>query len=162
MAAAGYKVRDDDPFADQPPLSFTRRETSPYVNRIRLMWLQMREPILADFRPPPGLPKTIAAYMKRVSDAFVTDAYHSLSIAGYRVSRALIERVRSGRWNPDVSEEDREQRNAMAARGYWRAHQAVQKSIGKVLRVTMPAASSTMTIVSGIGSYSRPASPRAC
>jgi Fic family protein len=64
----------------------------------------------------------------------VTDAYHSLSIEGYRVSTDLIERVRSGRWNPDGSEEDREQRNAMAARGYFQAFQAVQQSIGKVLK----------------------------
>ena len=34
--------------------------------------------------------------MKRVNNAYVTDAYHSLSIEGYRVSRQLIERVRSG------------------------------------------------------------------
>lgn len=142
MEAAGYHVRENDPFADQPSLSFTRRETSPYVNRLRLMWEQMREPIIstpgAGFPPPPGLPKTTAGYRKSVSDAFVTDAYHSLSIEGYRVSRALIERVRSGRWNPDVNEEDREQRNAMAARGYWQAYQAVQKSVGKVLRGENP------------------------
>ena len=71
--------------------------------------------------------------MKRVGDAYVTDAYHSLSIEGYRVSRELIERVRSGTWNPEENEQDREQRNAMAARGYWQAYQAVQKSIGRVL-----------------------------
>jgi hypothetical protein len=44
----------------------------------------------------------------------------TLSIEGYRVTRELIERVRSGAWNPD--ENDRERRNAMAARGYWQAY----------------------------------------
>jgi len=53
---------------------------------------------------------------------------------GYRVTTDLIERVRSGTWNPDGSEQDREQRNAMAARGYWQAFQFVQKSIAKVLK----------------------------
>jgi fido (protein-threonine AMPylation protein) len=72
--------------------------------------------------------------MKRVNDAYVTDAYHSLSIEGYRVSRVLIERVRSGAWNPDVNEGDREQRNAMAARGYWQAYQVVQGSVRRVLQ----------------------------
>jgi Fic family protein len=72
--------------------------------------------------------------MKRVDEAYVSDAYHSLSIEGYRVTTDLIERVRRGTWNPDGSDQDREQRNAMAARGYWQAYQAVQKSIGKVLR----------------------------
>jgi hypothetical protein len=33
----------------------------------------------------------------RKSDAYVTDAYHSLSIEGYRVTPELIERVRSTR-----------------------------------------------------------------
>jgi len=45
----------------------------------------------------------------------------------------LIERVRSGTWNPDASEQDREHRNALAARGYWLAFQAVQKSLRRVL-----------------------------
>jgi len=44
--------------------------------------------------------------MKRVGDAYVTDAYHSLSIEGYRVSRELIERVRSNIWNPEANEQD--------------------------------------------------------
>ena len=93
----------------------------------------MREPVIDRFPKAPGLPRNIDAYLKRVNDAYVTDAYHSLSIEGYRVTPDLIERVRSGRWNPEENEGDREQRNAMAARGYWQAFQAVQKSIGKVL-----------------------------
>jgi Fic family protein len=76
--------------------------------------------------------------MKRVEDAYVTDAYHSLSIEGYRVTPQLIERVRSNAWNPETNEEDREQRNAMAARGYWQASQAVHKSIKRVLRGENP------------------------
>ena len=98
----------------------------------------MREPVIARFPPAPGLPRNIKAYVKRVDDAYVTDAYHSLSIEGYRVTPKLIERVRSGAWNPDEDEGDREQRNAMAARGYWQAYQAVQKSIGRVLEGENP------------------------
>jgi hypothetical protein len=52
-----------------------------------------------------------------VVDTVVTDAYHSLSIEGYRVSTALLERVRTGAWDPENIVEDREQRNAFAARG---------------------------------------------
>jgi hypothetical protein len=76
--------------------------------------------------------------MKRVNDAYVTDAYHSLSIEGYCVTRGLIERVRSGTWNPECDEGDREQRSAMAARGYWLAFQVVQISVGSVLRGENP------------------------
>lgn len=88
----------------------------------------MREPVLERFPIAPGPPRNIEAYMKLVNDAYVTDAYHSLSIEGYRVTPALIERVRIGAWNPERDEGDREQRNAMAARGYWQAFQAAQNS----------------------------------
>src|SRR5271155_637788 len=133
MAAAGYDARENDPFADKPTLVFAARETSPYVNRVRLLWEKMREPIIERFPKAPGLPKNIDAYMKRVDDAYVTDAYHSLSIEGYRVTRDLIERVRAGTWNPEANEGDREQRNAMAARGYWLAYQSVQGSVRRVV-----------------------------
>jgi Fic/DOC family len=138
MSAAGYAVRENDPFTDKPSLVISARETSPYVNRIRLLWQKMREPIIDRFPKAPGLPRNIEAYMKRVNDAYVTDAYHSLSIEGYRVTAELIERVRSGIWNPEANEGDREQRNAMAARGYWQAYQVVEKSVGKVLRRENP------------------------
>jgi hypothetical protein len=138
MSAAGYDVRENNPFANLPSVVIPARETSPYVNRIRLMWQKMREPVIHHFPKAPGLPRKIGAYMKRVDDAYVTDAYHSLSIEGYRVTRELIERVRSGRWNPDANEGDREQRNAMAARGYWLAYRAVQESVRRVLRRKNP------------------------
>ncbi|MGA1983748.1 MAG: Fic family protein [Acidobacteriaceae bacterium] len=138
MSAAGYAVRENDPFTDKPSLVIRTRETSPYANRIRLLWQKMREPVIERFPKAPGPPSNIDAYMKRVSDAYVTDAYHSLSIEGYRVTRDLIERVRGGTWNPESDEGDREQRNAMAARGYWLAFQAVQISVGRVLRGENP------------------------
>ncbi|MBS1822397.1 MAG: Fic family protein [Acidobacteria bacterium] len=133
MLSAGYDVRERDPFTDKPSLLLSTRERSPYVNRIQLLWQKMREPVIAIFPQPPGVPRRVEAYMKRVNDAYVTDAYHSLSIEGYRVTPELIERVRSGGWNPEANQEDREQRNAMAARGYWQAYQAVQQSIRNVL-----------------------------
>jgi hypothetical protein len=133
MIAAGYDVREQDPFADSPALIMGSRERSPYVNRIRLLWQKMRAPVIERFPKAPGPPRAVEAYMKRVDDAYVTDAYHSLSIEGYRVSPELIERVRSGTWNPERNEGDREERNAMAARGYWQAYQVVQESVRRVL-----------------------------
>jgi hypothetical protein len=138
MSAAGYAVRENDPFTDKPSLVISVRETSPYENRIRLLWQKMRQPVTERFPKAPGLPRNIEAYMKRVKDAYVTDAYHSLSIEGYRVTAELIERVRGGIWNPEANEGDREQRNAMAARGYWQAYQVVEKSVGRVLRRENP------------------------
>ncbi|MDA9981736.1 Fic family protein [Gammaproteobacteria bacterium] len=134
MRAAGYDIRESDPFETQISLVLSAREQSPYVNRIRLMWQEMRESVIERFPAAPGLPKDTKAYLKRVEDVYVTDAYHSLSIEGYRVSPELIERVRSSNWNPDTDENDREHRNALAARGYYLAYQAVRKSIGKALK----------------------------
>ncbi|MEX1198380.1 MAG: Fic family protein [Pseudohongiellaceae bacterium] len=133
MKAAGYTVRENDPFNAPSPVAFTRREPSPYVSRIRLMWETMRKPVLDHFPEPPGLPKDKPAYLKQVEDIYTSDAYHSLSIEGYQVSRELIERVKAGSWNPDGSEHDRNHRDALAARGYWQAFQAVENSIEKIL-----------------------------
>jgi fido (protein-threonine AMPylation protein) len=140
MRAAGYSMREQDPFTSKIALALPRREVSPYAGRIRLMWQQMRGAVIDGFPAPPGRPNDTAAYMKRVEEAYVTDAYHSLSIEGYRVSPALIERVRSGTWNPDTDERDRDHRNALAARGYWLAYQAVENSLGRVLRGENPGA----------------------
>jgi len=140
MQTADYNIREKDPFEDTINLILPAREQSPYVNRIRLIWQQMREPILNQFPAAPGRPSDIAAYLKAADDIYVTDAYHSLSIEGYRVDPELIERVRSGEWNPDENEDDREHRNALAARGYWQSYQAVRESVRKVLEGANPGA----------------------
>lgn len=133
MTSAGYTIRETDPFVDKPILILAKRELSPYVNRIRLMWETMREPVLEHFPKAPKTALNPQAYMKQVEETYVNDAYHSLSIEGYQVTPELIERVRTGNWNPDNHAEDREQRNALAARGYWQAFQAVEKSIAQIL-----------------------------
>ncbi len=131
MKNAGYDVRENDPFAHRlhAPLP---RDPSPAANRIRLMWQQMRERAMQAFPAAPRLNDT-AAYLERVEENYVNDAYNSLSIEGYRVNEALIERVRDGNWNPDTNPADREQKDAMAARGYWQAFQSVKASVARVL-----------------------------
>jgi fido (protein-threonine AMPylation protein) len=133
MQAAGYTISESDPFEDPSLVSFGARETSPYVNRMRMDWARMREDVRGIFPDAPGLPSNVAAYLKRVEEIYVNDAYNSLSIEGYKVSAALIEKVRTGNWNPDADKGDQEHRNALAARGYWQAFQAVEQSIKKVL-----------------------------
>ncbi len=140
MRAAGYDVRESDPFDSKIELALPRREASPYSGRIRLMWQHMRGAIIERFPAPPGRPNDIDAYLERVDEVYVTDAYHSLSIEGYRVGPELIERVRGGDWTPETDERDREHRNALAARGYWQAYQAVHQSLGRVLRGENPGA----------------------
>jgi len=133
MKAAGYKVRENDPFETASPLIFSKREKSPYVGRINLMWQNMRETILEEFPESPGISADKESYLKKIEELYTSDAYHSLSIEGYRVSPELIERVKSGTWNPEEDEDDRDHRNAMAARGYWQAFQSVKQSIEKIL-----------------------------
>jgi hypothetical protein len=133
MQSAGYDVREVDPFADKINVGGTGRRESPYVLRIRMMWQAMRGVVIANFPKSPGLPKNKVQLLKHVAEVYVTDAYHSLSIEGYRVTPELIERVRSGSWNPDNESKDAGQRNALAARGYWLTYQAVMKSLEKIL-----------------------------
>jgi len=134
MKSADFNCREDDPFEAPALFTFGRFERSPYVNRIRLMWHAMREPVLKHFLSPPEMSTKIDDYLENVQDTYITDAYHSLSIEGYRVSRELIDRVRLGSWNPETDEKDREQRDALAARGYWLAYQAVRQSVKRVLK----------------------------
>ncbi len=134
MQSAGYTVNETDPFGAISPLPFGPRDTSPYVNRLRLSWAVMREDILKTFPAPPGLPKDPDAYMKQIEEIYVADAYNSLSIEGYKVNAELIERVRSGNWNPDSIKGDKDHRDALAARGYFQAFQTVKQSIEKVLQ----------------------------
>jgi len=134
MRAAGYDVRENDPFDSQLDVKLDFRERSPYGNRIRLMWQQMREVVLTNFPKVPGIPKDYNAYLLKIEKLYITDAYHSLSIERYRVSPQLIESVRKGDWDFQANEVDKQQRDAMAARGYWQAFQLVEKSIKKILQ----------------------------
>ena len=133
MKAAGYDIRETDPFQSSSSLNFKTREESIQVNRIRLIWHQMREKVIEHFPKAPGLPENPDSYMKTVEEIYVTDAYHSLSIERYNVSAELIERIRSGDWNPKEHEADQKQKDAMAARGYWQATQSVRKSLKRIL-----------------------------
>ncbi len=134
MEAAGFYVREMDPFEASSPILFDKRETSPHINRIKLLWESMREQVIDSFPGAPGIPRGVKAYLKKVDDVYATDAYNSLSIEGYQVTKELIERVRSGRWNPDANAMDRAHRDAMAARGYWQCFQQVHLSVEEVLR----------------------------
>jgi hypothetical protein len=139
MQAAGYTVREQDPFVNtQPTLTFSTREHSPYVNRLKIMWHEMRPVILDHFPAAPGIPDDKIAYLKNIEEIYVNDAYHSLSIEGYRVDPALIQRVREQNWDPDHSIQDKKEQNALAARGYWQAFQAVKQSVKNVLNGANP------------------------
>ena len=132
MRAAGYTVNEADPFKGLPPMAFPLQETSPYVNRVRMTWDRMRADVLANFSAP-ARHTDAARYLRHLDAVYVSDAYNSLSIEGYRVTPELIERVRSGDWNPQSVVADSDHRDALAARGYWQAYREVKQSVEKVL-----------------------------
>ena len=133
MKAAGYDVRPSDPFAEQQAFGVLRTGAPPIVGRLQAIWASQRAKVIAAFPKPPGLPKDPAAYLKFVDEIYKSDAYHSLSIEGYRVTPELIERVRAGTWNPDESDGDRKNRDALAARGYWLAFEKVKEAVAKII-----------------------------
>lgn len=122
-----------NPFKLAEPTLSRHKERSPYVLRLRSMWAGWRQDIIKAFPPPPGLGVHHADYLKQVDERYVSDAYNSLSIEGYRVTDHLIERVARGDWNPDGDAQHNKTRDALAARGYYQAFRAVRESIGKVL-----------------------------
>ena len=133
MKAASHDVREINPFEQSILVPNAGRITSPHVHRIRLKWESMRDDVIDLFPKAQPITNDIDAYLKQIDEIYVTDAYHSLSIEGYRVSPELIDKVRSGTWNPETDEQDRALKDALAARGYWEAFQRVKKSIRAVL-----------------------------
>jgi hypothetical protein len=133
MQAAGYDCHEEDPFNAPAPILFRRLERSPPTSRIRLMWQTMRQPALKIFPKPLGRAINTEDYLNHVQERYSTDAYHSLSIEGYKVSKQLIERVQPGSWNLETNSADREHKEALAARGYWQSYQAVRGSLRRVL-----------------------------
>ena len=99
----------------------------------------MREQVSEIFPEAPGIPGSPDDYLKKVDEIYVNDAYNSLSIEGYTVTPELIEKIKSGEWNPDNNTSDRQQRDAMAAKGYNLAFQSVKESIRKILVGGIPA-----------------------
>ena len=140
MKGAGYDVRESSPFEAGQIFPKPSRPTAPIVSRVEMLWESMRGKVLAGFPKAPGLPADKEPYLRFVDEIYPTDAYHSLSIEGYSVTPALVERVRQGGWDPENDAGDRRNRDALAARGYWQAFQLVKKEVEKVNAGENPAA----------------------
>ena len=130
MRAAGHGIRETDPF--QPEVNLhVRPSGSPAAARLQALWEPFRGPVLAVFPPAPGLARDPGSFLAGVDEISREDAYHSLSIEGYRVTPELIDRARSGEWDPEGA--DRRHRDALAAFGYWRAFRRVRDGVARVL-----------------------------
>lgn len=132
MRSAGYIVQEASPFERSPAPMLSSRPLSPHVQRLRLNWAAMREAVIAAFPPPGARPTDQAQVLHDLEERYVADAYHSLSIEGYSVTADLIEKIRNGVWEPEGA--DRQQRDAMAAKGYFEAYKRVRDFIAKTLQ----------------------------
>ena len=140
MKSAGYDVRESDPFEAGQTFGALRRAGGPIVRRVQMMWESLRGAFGNKSTTAPRLPKDKDAYLHLIDGIYESDAYHSLSIEGYSVTPALIERVRAGDWDPERHEEDRRNRDAMAARGYWQAFRIVKRTVEQVIAGVNPGA----------------------
>jgi Fic family protein len=133
MRAAGHHVRESDPFdTDVATAAGRRTARSPLVERLHTLWATSRDSVLRELALAPRT-TDVPTRLSQIDDLYRLDAYHSLSIEGYDVTPELVERVASGAWDPSHTAADRENRNALAARGYWQAFQAVRASIERLL-----------------------------
>ncbi len=130
MRAAGQVVRETDPFAPGAEMS-ALPAMNPTAVRVRALWERFRGPVLELFPALPGLSRNPERVLDEVDEVYRTDAYHSLSIEGYQVTPELIDRARSGKWDPEGA--DRGHRDALAAFGYWRAFRRVRGAVARVL-----------------------------
>lgn len=135
---AGFSLVEKNPFKPDAIHVSELRYKSPYVGRIHTMWDRFRQVIIDNFPSPPGIPKNKKEYLNQVAGKYSQDAYNSLSIEGYHVNKELIEQVMQAKWSPDDNPKDREQRDVLAARGYYEAHLAVKSSLEKILKGDSP------------------------
>lgn len=140
MKAAGHICSAKNPFTEsKAQLTNYNIVVSPYAARIAALFSSMA-PIVEEEFAPLAIEDTLdkEKYLKHIDDIYVDDAYNSLSIEGYQVTPDLIERIRSGQWDPEHRPEDLMERNAMAAKGYLDAFRLVKKTVGDIIDGASP------------------------
>ncbi|NGX61187.1 MAG: hypothetical protein K940chlam9_00668 [Chlamydiae bacterium] len=138
LSLVNFTLHESNPFIHPKPFISSSSHKSPYAARIYALWQQHRQEVLDHFPKPPGLPRNSKNYLHKVEEQYSLDAYHSLSIEGYKVSEDLIKRVLNAEWDPDKHKQDLTLADALAARGYYEAFLAVQASLEKVLLGASP------------------------
>ncbi len=131
MNSAGFdNVASKNPFEEAPIVLGGNRNQAPSAKRVRAMWASMRDAVV-EVLAPKGAERNffevgVEDTLSMMEEIYVNDAYHSLSIEGYKVTPELIEKVSNGNWSPDTIAADREQKDALAARGYYDAFNKVK------------------------------------
>ncbi|PML19613.1 Fic family protein [Vibrio breoganii] len=136
ISAAGLgPVKAVNPFAESVINIGNKRQESAAAVRVRLLWRKLRDEVEQIFSDKPSsdfFEAPLSDLLESVDQVYVSDAYNSLSIEGYAVTEELISRVASGEWDAESIESDKQQRDALAARGYYEAFQVVRGFIQEV------------------------------
>ncbi len=126
----GVKITPFNPFMTEKPIFGSMQlERSPYASRVEELWKRYATQIAKlnpNIKPRDIDIKTLLAELE---EKYTEDAYHSLSIEGYRVTTDLIEKIKNGNWNPTQNNEDAETRDALAAKGYYEAFEALKSTL---------------------------------
>ncbi len=133
MRSAGYDVRESDPFTRELPVGSLPVAAPRSSDASRPCGSRCGAGLWRFFPKRPDCRGTGSAYLRFIDDIYRSDAYHSLSIEGYTVTPELIERVKAGNWDPDNHDADRQNRDALAARGYWQAFQVVKGDVAAII-----------------------------
>lgn len=127
------ELDENNPF-EQPVIQIgASHKENPAAIRVRALWQSLRdevERVFTDVSPSfDFMSRPLQDTFKDMEELYVQDAYHSLSIEGYRVTPELIEKVRGGNWHPELTAQDKESKDSLAARGYFEAFGAVKSSL---------------------------------
>ena len=139
MKQVGHSIQEENPFEED--IRLDHFEPSPYASRLRLMWMKMRPKVVAAIETAGLHPvaQDAESVLSMMDATYIKDSYNSLSIEGYKITEGLLEKVRSGNWDPKNDEEDKERKNALAARGYYQAYQLLKQSVAAALAGQDPA-----------------------
>lgn len=129
-ALTGVKITPFNPFETQAPIfGAMQLDKSPYTARIQDLWNRYASIIEEASLNTECKPINTQSVLAELEEKYTQDAYHSLSIEGYKVTTELIEKIKHGEWNPAQNEEDRETRSALAAKGYYEAFETLKTHI---------------------------------
>ena len=127
------RVKVIDPFVTSPVILGVKTKEAASAGRVRIMWQQMRQSVIDGFgKCDPEFDffsRPLDETLDMINELYSHDAYNSLSIEGYKVTPELIERVSKGNWSPETIEQDKDAKDALAARGYYDAFNSVKVSL---------------------------------
>ena len=126
----GIKITSFNPFHTIKPIfGDTQLLRSPYASRVEELWHKYSIEISESDNTVKSTKIDIKTLLSELEEKYTQDAYHSLSIEGYKVTTELIEKIKHGNWDPVQNEEDKETRDALAAKGYYEAFEELKSNI---------------------------------